>query len=124
MTNGNRNQTKQFFSQEGRRLLIGKYVLYKNTVKCRVESYHADGTVCLYDVEGLNRINRAERLPLRDCQLIEQYGVSIYDSRSLPVGLDTIKYVWKISIDTDNPILVRDIENKIQYQQVEDQFNR
>ena len=54
--------------------------------------------------------------------MIEEHGVSIYDSRQLPPGLDQINYKNKLTIKTDDTTLLRRIENAIQDSHVKVKF--
>lgn len=65
----------------------------------------------LYDITERTLVKNGQSIPVKDISLIEKYGVSIYDLRKMPAGIEDFKYSWKCMISTKDPTLV----NMIQY---------
>ena len=47
-------------------------------------------------------------------KLIERYGVSVYNLKRLPEEINNSKFEWTLEIETKDPLLLGEIQRKIQ----------
>lgn len=69
---------------------------------CQVTQFNSDDTVYLRNPLNHKQIESGSKISLDRVQLVEKYGVSVYNSSNIPQELQELKYAWKCTIKTQD----------------------
>lgn len=105
--------------KDGHRLLIGRYVMHEGKA-AYVKSVGANGNVDLVEVLSKS----IETVPYQKVEMIEKFGVNVFDLNKEPQLVQRCAYDWILELDVTDKRLLNMIHSKIQFRQAAQAYQR